>query len=64
MKGDKRSIVYFHQAGVENTETVLEVVLRRLEEGDIASVVVASSSGQTGLKFAQKMAQETNLVVV
>jgi hypothetical protein len=64
VKGDTRSIVYFHQAGVENTEAVLEVVLRRLEEGDIRSVVVASSSGQTGLKFAEKMARKTNLVVV
>jgi len=64
VKGDTRSITYFHQAGVENTEAVLEVVLRRLEEGDIRSVVVASSSGQTGLKFAEKMARKTNLVVV
>src|SRR4030042_218063 len=64
MKGVQRSIFYFNQPGVENTDDVLEVVYQRLKEGDIKSVVVASSSGKTGLKFAQKMARETNLVVV
>jgi len=59
-----RSIFYFNQSGVENTDEVVEIVYKRLKEGDIKSVVVASSRGGTGLKFAKKMAQETNLVVV
>ncbi len=64
MKGTDRSIFYFNQAGVQNTEDVVEVVYNRLKEGDIRSVVVASSTGKTGLKFARKMAKETNLVIV
>jgi len=59
-----RSILYFDKPGIENTETVIEVVYERLKEGDIKSVVVASSSGKTGLKFAKRMAKETNLVIV
>jgi hypothetical protein len=64
MKGVNRPIVYFDQPGVENTEDVVEIVHRRLKEGDIKSVVVASSQGISGLKFARKMAGETNLVIV
>jgi len=64
MNGVNRSIVYFNQSGVENTDDIIEVVYNRLKEGDIKSIVVASSRGATGLKFARRMAKETNLVVV
>jgi hypothetical protein len=64
MRGVSRSISYFNQPGIENTDAVVEVVYTRLKEGDIKSVVVASSSGVTGLKFARKLAQMTNLVIV
>ncbi len=64
MKGVNRPIVYFDQPGVENTDDVVEIVYRRVKEGDIKSVVVASSQGFSGLKFARKMAGETNLVIV
>ncbi len=64
MSGTERPICYFKEAGYENTSDVVEIVYKRLQEGDIKSVVVASSSGETGLKFARKMARDTNLVVV
>ena len=64
MEGVNRQIFYFNRSGIENTEKVVEIVYERLKEGDIKSVVVASSGGSTGLKFARKMARETNLVVV
>lgn len=64
MKGVNKSIVYFNNPGIENTDDVVEIVYRRLKEGDIKNVVVASSRGETGLKFAKKMANETNMVVV
>jgi len=64
MKGIERSIYYFDQAGYENTTDIVEIVDKRLKGGDIKSVVVASSRGETGLKFAKRMARETNLVVV
>ncbi|MBM4309155.1 MAG: hypothetical protein FJ123_20695 [Deltaproteobacteria bacterium] len=59
-----RSITYFNRPGIENTDAVVEIVYNRLKEGDIKSVVVASSEGKTGLKFVKKIAKETNLVIV
>jgi hypothetical protein len=64
MGGVNRQIFYFNQPGVENTDEVVEIVYKRLKEGDIKNVVVASTRGGTGLKFARKMAKETNLVIV
>jgi uncharacterized protein len=64
MKGTNRTVVYFNEPGGENTDEVLEVVHQRLKEGGIKSVIVASSTGETGIKFARRMAGETNLVVV
>ena len=64
MNGTGKGIVYFNKAGIENTDDLVEIVHQRLKEGDIRSVVVASTSGQTGLKFARKMAKETRLVIV
>ncbi len=64
MEGISRPILYFNQPGIDNTDAVIEIVYKRLKEADIKSVVVASSSGNTGIKFAKKMAGETNLVIV
>jgi len=64
MRGIERPIFYFERAGYENTDDVVEIVYTRLKKGDIKSVVVASSRGETGLKFAKRMVRETNLVVV
>jgi hypothetical protein len=64
MQGIERAIYYFDQAGYENTTDIIEIVDKRLKGGDIKSVVVASSRGETGLKFAKRMVRETNLVVV
>jgi hypothetical protein len=63
-KAVKKSITYFEMAGVENTDAVIEIVKERLKEGDIKSVVVASISGATGVRFAKALGKKTNLVVV
>lgn len=60
----KKTITYFEKSGVENTDEVLNFVLERLREGDIKNVVVASTSGATGVKFAKALGKKTNLVVV
>lgn len=60
----KKSITYFEQNGAENTDEVINLVQERLKEGDIKSVVVASTSGKTGLKFARRLGKKTNLVIV
>jgi len=64
MNGVSKKTIYFERPGISNTEDVIEIVYERLKEGDVGSVVVASSRGSTGLKFARRMASETKLVVV
>ena len=60
----RRQTVYFERSGSENTDAVMDIVYERLQEADVKSVVVASSRGTTGLKFAKRMAAKTNLVIV
>ena len=60
----KKSITYFEHGGAKNTEELIDLVYVRLQEGDIKSVVVASSSGRTGLQFARRLGRGTNLIIV
>ena len=55
--------VYFLEPGSENTEETLKVAKRRAEELGIKSIVVASTSGETGLK-ALKIFADYRVVVV
>jgi hypothetical protein len=64
VKAVKKSITYFEEAGGANTDAVIEIVKERLKEGDIRNVVVASTSGATGIKFAKALRKKTNLVIV
>jgi hypothetical protein len=53
--------VYFLEPGNENTEKTFEVAKRRAEELGIKTIVVASTSGETGLKAVEAF---TNYKVV
>jgi hypothetical protein len=55
--------IYFLEPGSVNTEETLKVAKRRAEELGIKSVVVASTSGETGLK-ALKVFANYRVVVV
>jgi hypothetical protein len=55
--------VYFLEPGSVNTEETLRIAKRRAEELGIKSIVVASTSGETGLK-ALKMFANYKVVVV
>jgi len=59
-----KQIVYFKEPGPENTDAVLDCVSRRLKEGDIKTVVVASASRETGVKFARALKGLCNVIVV
>jgi len=59
-----KNIAYFERIGKENTEDIIDIVAKRLQEGDIHHVVVASSLGATGLQFAKRLGKDTNLVIV
>ncbi len=56
--------VYFSEPGPENTEDVLKAVAKRLEEGGIDTVVVASTSGRTGVKFAEALKGKAEVVAI
>jgi hypothetical protein len=48
-----REIVYFDRAGSQNTDETIKLALRRANELGIQYIVVASTSGETGLKAAR-----------
>jgi hypothetical protein len=54
---------YFHQPGKENVERVLQIAKRRAEQLGLKSIVVATTTGQTGVR-ASEVFQGYNLVLV
>lgn len=52
-------IRYFLKPGPRNTNEVIKAVIERVESGNIDSIVVASTSGRTGLKFAKAIRGES-----
>ncbi|MCS7132581.1 MAG: hypothetical protein NZ918_02520 [Aigarchaeota archaeon] len=54
----------FQKPGPKNTEAVLEAVAKRLEEGNIKWVIIASTSGETGARFADALRGKANVVVI
>lgn len=55
--------LYFSDPGSENTRYTLEIASKRADELDIDNIVVATTSGKTGL-MATQVFQSKNLVVV
>lgn len=58
-----RSVTYFGEAGRHNTDTVLKLVREYVKKEGIESIVVASTTGETGAK-ASKVLKGYNVVVV
>lgn len=63
MDGTQVSATYFHQTGAENTNAVLHVAKKRADELGIRTIVVATTTGETGVQAAQIFAGY-DLVVV
>lgn len=61
---EMRKIEYFTNYGSQNTERIIEIVQERLKKNDIKTVVVASTSGETGVKFSKALKSQTNIIVV
>ena len=55
--------IYFKKAGPENTRRVLEIASKRAEELGVSNIVVATTTGETGL-MAVKLFPKKNLVLV
>ncbi|MGQ9599117.1 MAG: pyruvate kinase alpha/beta domain-containing protein [Anaerolineae bacterium] len=64
MDNKVRTITYFAKPGKGNTGAVIEAVAARLEEGDIQTVVVASTTGYTALELARVLGQRFTIVSV
>ncbi len=61
----EKKIIYFEKPGSENTSDCLEVVKNALREGKYKHVLVASTSGDTGLLFSQEFkSTDINLVII
>jgi len=61
--GYSLSCFYFDNPGPENTQKTLEIAAKRSEELKVQNIVVASSSGKTGLTAVQLFSGK-NLVIV
>jgi hypothetical protein len=55
--------IYFHQKGSGNTKITLHAAKRRADELDILDIVIASTSGKTGLEAA-RLFSGRNIIVV
>ena len=63
MSSVERKTVYFELAGRHNTDTVLRLAKEYAEAQGIRTIVVASTTGETGVKAAQ-MFKDIDVVVV
>jgi len=59
----EKKVVYFDEAGKQNTDTLLKLVKDYLAREGIKDIVIASTSGETGAK-ASKTLKGLNVVVV
>jgi len=60
----RREVYYFDEPGEQNTELVIEAVSQRLEGSGIKKVVVASTSGETAVRFARTLKNKAELLCV
>ncbi|MGQ9461231.1 MAG: pyruvate kinase alpha/beta domain-containing protein [Candidatus Bathyarchaeaceae archaeon] len=63
MKSVERKTVYFQTPGEQNTESVLELVKSYAQAEGIRDIVVASTTGETGVK-ASRLFKGFNVMVV
>jgi hypothetical protein len=59
----KRQVEYFEKEGQENTEACFEIVKKAVKEG-YKNLVVATTSGKTGVFFAKEFGKKINCVVI
>lgn len=61
----ERKVIYFEKPGMDNTSACLEVVKQAIKEGGYKHLVVASTTGDTGLLFSDTLkGSGINIVVV
>ncbi|MEW6053611.1 MAG: pyruvate kinase alpha/beta domain-containing protein [Nitrospirota bacterium] len=60
----ERKVTYFEKPGRENTAACLEISRRAVQEYGYAHIVVASTSGETGIMFAEAFREKGVGIVV
>jgi hypothetical protein len=61
----ERTVQYFEKPGKDNTQACIDIVRHEVEENDYVNVVVASTTGKTGLMFAEALkGLGANIVVI
>ena len=60
----EKTIHYFKNPGVENTDKLIELVKIRRQELGINNIVVASASGSSGVKLAKSVDSNVNIINV
>jgi len=63
MRVVERKVTYFNEAGKQNTDALLRIVKEYVEKEGIRHIVVASTTGETGVK-ASKIFKGYNIVIV
>lgn len=61
----EKKVMYFEKAGKANTQTCLDIVKEEVEDNGYRNVVVASTTGETGLLFSEAFkGKDVNVVVI
>ena len=60
----ERRVVYFPNFGEQNTADVISCVGERLSEGDVSTVVVATTTGRTAMAFADGLGSRPGLRLI
>ncbi len=63
MSSTSSTVVYFSKPGAQNTEETLQLSKKRADSSSIKNIVVASSTGKTGV-LASQIFKEYNLIIV
>jgi len=64
MSAVKRTVEYFTDPGSQNTENVIEAVRNRIKSGGVRTIVVASTSGETAVKFAMELKEAATVIAI
>ena len=63
MSAVERTVEYFTDPGSQNTEKVIDAVKNRIISGGVKTIVVASSSGETAVKFARELKEAAVIAI-
>lgn len=60
----ERAVIYFTEPGDVNTNDVVDVVTRKVRNSGPGTVVVASTSGETGKIFSESLEGKAKVIVI